>query len=80
MLYREAVREQSSRKRTRQEEVIGAAVLKRDNLTGKKFWTTWDGEGQNEVIFSAGQPLMFPIEELQVGTRIHLISPEKWDD
>lgn len=74
-LYQEIAQERPNRKRTFQEELIGTAILKRDNFTGKKYWTTWDGDGQNEVTFSAGQPLMFPPEELQVGTRVRLLPP-----
>lgn len=80
MLVQEVIQDRSNRKRTHREEMIGTAILKRDNFTGKKYWTTWDGEGHNEVTFSAGQPLMFPPGELQVGTMVHLLPPEKWDD
>ena len=80
-LYQETQLERTDRKKkTRQEEVIGTAILRRDMFTGKKFWVTWDEDGHNEVTFSAGQPLSFPPDGLQVGTRIHFLPPEKWDD
>jgi len=81
MLSQEITQDRSARrKRTLQEELIGTAILRRDNFTGKKYWTTWDGKGHNEATFSAGQPLTFLPEVLQVGTRIHLLPPETWDD
>ena len=80
MLYREAILKQANRKKPRQEEMIGTAILKRDKFTGKKFWVTWDGEGHNEATFSGGQPLTFPPDGLLVGTRVHLLPPEEWDD
>lgn len=57
--------------------MIGTALLKKDNISGKKYWTTWDEDNCNEVIFDDGQPLMFPPEALQVGTRVHLLPPEE---
>lgn len=79
MLNQKVIRNQSSRKKIYQEEMIGIALLKKDSISGKKYWDTWDGEGRNEVIFNADEPLMFPPEELQVGTMVHLLPPEKWD-
>ena len=81
MLSQEVAQDRSIRRKSAsREEIIGTAILKRDNFTGKKYWTTWDGEGRNEATFSASQPLTFLPEVLQVGTRIHLLPPEKWDD
>ena len=60
--------------------MIGTSILKRDNFTGKKHWVTWDGEGHNEVTYSAGQALVFPPDELPIGTRLHLLPPEEWND
>jgi len=57
--------------------LIGSALLKKDDISGKKFWVSWDGEGNNEVAFSGRQPLIFPPEQLQVGTVIHLLPPEE---
>jgi len=56
---------------------MGSAILKKDNLSGKKFWVSWDGEGNNEVAFSGGQPLVFPPEHLQIGTKVYLLPPEE---
>lgn len=58
-------------------DIFGRALLQKDKLTGKKYWSTWDGEGKNEIIFSAGQALSFPPDELQIGTQIHLIAPKE---
>lgn len=80
-LYQQALLDQTNRKKSRRkEEVIGTAILRRDNFTGKKFWVSWDGEGHNEVTFSAGQPLVFPPDPMQAGTRVQFLPPEKWDD
>jgi len=65
------------KKRSFQRVIIGSAVLKKDHLTGKKFWVSWDGQGNSEVTFSGGQPLVFPPEQLQIGTTIQLLSPEE---
>ncbi len=59
--------------------MVGTAILRRDTFSGKKFWVTQDGDGHNEVTFSAGQPLLFPSEML-IGTRVHWLPPEEWDD
>lgn len=59
------------------DNIFGRALLQKDDLTGKKYWSTWDGKGKNEVVFSAGQALSFPPDELQVGTGIHLIAPKE---
>lgn len=79
MLYRETIQNQIDKKQSRPER-IGTAILRRDNFTGKKYWVTWDGDGHSEATFSAGQPLMFPPEPMRVGTRVHFLPPEKWDD
>jgi len=60
----------------KENNLLGYAIVKKDNLTGKKMWVSYNGEGKDEVIFSAGQPLTFPPEELQVGTKIELFTPE----
>jgi len=66
------------KKKTQKENnLLGYAIIKKDNLTGKKMWVSYNGEGKDEVTFSAGQPLTFPPEELQVGTKIELFAPEK---
>jgi len=65
------------KKKPHQVELIGSAILKKDNFKGKRYWVTWDGEGNNEVAFSGGQPLIFPPEQLQIGTKLHLIPPEE---
>jgi len=76
-LYREVVQDQTHRGKVRRVEMIGSAILKKDNFTGKKYWVTVDGEGGNEVTFSGGQPLMFPPDGLQIGTMVHLLPPEE---
>ena len=57
--------------------LLGYAVLRKDEFTGKKFWQTYDESGYNEVTFSAGQALAFPPEEMQVGIKIELFAPEE---
>jgi hypothetical protein len=57
--------------------LIGFALIRKDDFSGKKYWVTWDGEGKNEAVFSAGQALTFPPDELQIGTRIRLLPPEE---
>jgi len=76
-LYLEVVQNPPSKKEDSKERLIGFALLKKDDFTGKKYWSTWDGDGGNEIIFSAGQALTFPPNELQIGTRIHFLPPEE---
>jgi len=57
--------------------MIGSALLKKDSLTGQKYWISWDGKGGNETTFDEGQPLVFPPDILQIGTRVHLLPPEE---
>jgi len=52
-------------------------LLKKDGLTGKKYWVSWGEDGREEVIFSAGQPLVFPPEGMQEGVEIKLCRPKK---
>ena len=59
-----------------QRKLIGLARLEKDDLSGKKYWVSWDGEGNSEVTFSGGQPLVFPPNQLQIGTSVRLLSPE----
>jgi len=65
------------KKKKNSQKLMGSAILKKDNLSGKKFWVSWDGEGNNEVAFSGGQPLVFPPEHLQIGTKVYLLPPEE---
>jgi len=58
-------------------ELLGYAEVREDHLSGKKFWQTYDGDGKNEVTYSGGQPLIFPVEGVQVGVRIELYAPEE---
>lgn len=77
-LHLEVVQNQNRRKKqSSQRKLIGSALLKKDDFSGKKFWVSWDGEGNNEAAFSGGQPLVFPPEHLQIGTVIHWFSPEE---
>ena len=76
-LHQEVIQEQSNRKKVCQERLIGFALLKKDDIAGKKYWVTWDGEGYNELIFEIGEPLVFPPDALQIGTRIHLLPSEE---
>lgn len=76
MLSREVTRDQSDRKKSLPAAMIGTAILKKDNFTGKKYWVTQD-VGCDEVAFTAGQSLTFPPEGIQVGTRIHFLPPEE---
>lgn len=77
MLCQETAHDRSHRGKSRRVEMIGSAIVKKDNFTGKKFWVSCDGEGDNEVTFSGGQPLMFPPDGLQIGTIVHLLPPEE---
>ena len=77
MLYQEVAQSQAHKDKMHQVEMVGSAILKKDNFTGKKYWVTYDGEGDNEATFSGGQPLIFPPDELQIGTVIHLLPPEE---
>lgn len=81
MLPQEVVLDQGNKKKVRhEEELIGTSIIRRDTFTGKKFWVTWDGDGHNEVTYSAGQALVFPPDELRIGTRLHFLPPEEQDD
>jgi len=68
---------QPNRKKVYRGDMIGYALLEKDNILGKKYWVSWDGEGYNKVVFDVDQPLVFPPEKLQIGTRLHLLSPEE---
>ena len=77
MLCREVTQDQANRKKMYLVEMVGSALLEKDSLTGKKYWISWDGKGGNEAIFDEGQPLVFPPDTLQIGTRVHLLPPEE---
>lgn len=77
MLCREVTQDQANRKKIYSVEMIGYAVLKKDSLTGQKHWISWDGKGYNEITFGEGEPLLFPPDTLQIGTRVHLLPPEE---
>lgn len=68
---------QVQQKKASNTNLIGYAILKKDGLTGKKYWVSWDGEGHNEVTFSGGQPLVFLPEGCQVGVRVELLAPKE---
>ena len=55
---------------------MGSAVLRKDSFSQQLFWTSWDGEGNNEVSFTAGQPLMISPEHLPIGTEVYLLPPK----
>lgn len=76
-LHQEVIQEQLNKKQVRQVEMIGYALLKKDSLTGKKYWISWAGKGDNEVTFDEGSPLVFPPDTLQIGTRVHLLPPKE---
>lgn len=57
--------------------LLGYAVVRMNGLSGKKYWQTYDGDGRNEVTYSGGQPLTFPLDGVQVGIRIELLAPEE---
>lgn len=67
---------QETRKKGKR-RLLGYAEVKKDDISGKQFWQTYDGDGKNEVIYSAGQPLEFRAEFLQIGVRIELFAPEE---
>jgi len=56
--------------RSQKEDRIGYAVLRKDEITGKKYWETWDGEGENKIIFELEEPLILPPGGLPIGTMI----------
>ena len=58
-------------------ELLSYAEVRKDGLSGKKFWQTYGGDGKNEVTYSGGQPLVFPVDGIQVGVRVELLSPEE---
>lgn len=62
---------------SKESNLLGRALLKKDGLTGKKYWVSWGEDGREEVIFSAGQPLVFPPEGMQEGVEIKLCRPKK---
>jgi hypothetical protein len=56
--------------------MMGRAILKKDVFTQKKYWVSWGANDNNEVSFSAGQPLVFPPEGLPIGTEVYLLPPK----
>ena len=55
---------------------MGSAIVKKDPFTQKKYWTSWDADGESEVSFTAGQPLQLSPEHLPIGTEVILLPPE----
>ena len=51
---------------------LGYAVLKKDVISGKKQWVTWDTEGKNKIAYDLDAPLIFPSDKLPTGTYIEL--------
>ena len=76
-LFAKPHQEQKTKEKVYSKDIIGYAVLHQSGLTGKKMWVSWDNEGLNEVLFKEDEPLVFPPEGLQVGTRVRLLLPEK---
>ena len=64
-------------KKIKLSDIAGYAILVKDNLMGKKYWVSYRGEVHDEVSFTDEQPLVFPPQELSVGTRVYLLKPEK---
>jgi len=68
------------RRKKNHEVVVGVAILKKDEIRGKKYWVSWsvdNGELHNRVDFDVDAPLIFPPEGVQIGTKVQLINPEK---
>jgi len=65
------------RKKIANEVLMGSAVLQKDSFSQNLYWTSWDGEGNNEVSFSAGQALVIPTEHLPIGTEVFLLPPKE---
>jgi len=58
-------------------ERAGYAVLGKDDITQLPMWFTYDGQGNDHVNLSPGQPLLFAGRKLQPGTRVELLVPVK---
>ncbi len=58
-------------------ELAGYAVLGKDDITQLPMWFTYDGQGNDHVNLSPGQPLLFASRKLQPGTRVDLLVPMK---
>jgi len=66
-------------KKIKVSDILGTAVVIKDDILGKKIWVSYRGEVSNEVSFIKGEPLVFPPETLAVGTRVYLLKPEEKD-
>jgi len=51
---------------------LGYAILKKDDISGKKRWITWNTKGEDKIAFDLGAPLVFPTDKLPVGTYIEM--------
>jgi len=59
--------------------LVGYAVLREDPSTGLKFWATYNHEGGDFANLSPMQPLVFPVEKLELGTKVELYVVRKED-
>jgi hypothetical protein len=57
--------------------LAGYAILREDPSTGLKFWATYNSEGSDFANLSPMQPLVFPVEKLELGTKVELYSVQK---
>ena len=68
------------RRKKNHDVIVGVAILKKDEIRGKKYWVSWsvdDGEFHNRVDFDVDVPLIFPPKEVQIGTKVQLLNPGK---
>lgn len=53
----------------------GSAVLKMDEKTKIRYWDTFDKDGNDHARLSPLQPLVIPVEKLELGTTIEIHIP-----
>lgn len=50
----------------------GYAVLNSDDISGKKYWVSFDGKGEDKLPFDYGKPLTFDPKQFEPGLCIEL--------
>jgi len=56
---------------------VGYAYLEKDEISGKKYWVTWDAEGEDRFALDPGLPLVLPPSDLPLGTYVEIYQRKK---
>lgn len=60
-------------------QLVGYAVLGKDEIESVGQWATYNAEGKEHVNYPPGHPLLFPVDfkKLPIGTTVKLFIPVK---